>query len=53
VRHSAKEYNRLELVHVNEDQSEFHFIKVHSNTVENVFSVFNSPLTKSGWTDSV
>jgi len=40
VRHSAKEYVRVELSHVNEDESEFHFTKVHSNTVENVFSVF-------------
>ena len=40
VRHSAKEYVRVELDHVNEDQSEFHFTSIHSNTVENVFSVF-------------
>jgi len=40
VKHSAKEYVRVELSHVNEVESEFHFTKVHSNTVENVFSVF-------------
>ncbi len=40
MKHTAGEYVRWELDHVNEDESEFHFTSVHTNTVENVFSLF-------------
>jgi len=45
VKHSAGEYARVELVGHNEDESEFYFRSVHSNNVENVFSVFKRGMT--------
>lgn len=39
VKHSAGEYVRYEFDHHNEDQTEFYFRKVHTNTVEGVFSI--------------
>lgn len=39
VKHTAGEYVRVELDHVNEDETEFYFRKVHTNTVEGVFSI--------------
>jgi transposase-like protein len=40
VKHSAGEYARMELDHVNEDESEFHFTSVHTNNAEGYFGVF-------------
>jgi transposase-like protein len=40
VKHSAKEYARRDLVAHNDDETEFYFESVHTNSAERYFSIF-------------